>query len=65
MKSYFERENETKECIEKFLPDFRKRYQSEKCQQFCPLECDSMSFSVAPYLEPYPSSGRIGKRIKS
>jgi hypothetical protein len=54
----------TKECVARFLSEFRKEKQHEKCHQYCPLECDSMSYKVTPYLELIKDSGKISKGRK-
>ena len=49
------------QCIEKYLIEFRIKDQYEKCQNYCPMECDSMSYSITPYSESLPTSGNISK----
>jgi len=52
------------QCIEKYLIEFRIKDQYEKCQNYCPMECDSMSYSITPYSESLPTSGNISKISK-
>ncbi len=45
-----------------YLKDFRKKYQNEKCSQYCPLECESMNYIVNTYNEQFPLAGNISKK---
>ena len=48
-----------KKCAANYLKIFRIKEQFEKCQQFCPKECDSMNYIINNYYEPYPNKGTI------
>jgi hypothetical protein len=51
-------------CVAKYLKRFR-RQKVELCfKYYCPLECDSMSFSINNYLEQFPVSGLIGTETR-
>jgi len=52
-------------CISEYLKDFRKKLQDEKCQEYCPLECDSMSYVINSYTEQIALSGNISLNSKS
>jgi hypothetical protein len=56
--------SETKKCVEKFLTNFRKESIYQRCNDYCPLECDSMSYIITPYTEHFPVGGKIGKKNK-
>jgi len=57
-------ETEVQKCIDKFLKEFRLKYQAEKCAKYCPIKCDSMSFSITPFFKPFPSHGNISNKTK-
>jgi hypothetical protein len=59
--------NETKmtSCIAKYLREFRKKDQFEKCSEYCPLECDSMDFVITTHSEAILLSGNINKKTKN
>jgi len=38
-------ETDVQKCKAKYLTEFREKYQFEKFSEYCPLECDRMSFS--------------------
>jgi hypothetical protein len=62
---YYERtENNTKICIRNYLNDFYK-IKLLKCNKYCPLECNLMSFSINSFSEQFPISGNISETIKS
>ena len=43
-------------CTEIYLNNFKKQ-ETEKCQAYCPLECDSVSYSFStPYTYKTPGS---------
>jgi hypothetical protein len=43
-------------CIKYYLSNF---ITAEKCSQYCPLECDSYSFQVTPFMRPILDTGNI------
>ena len=45
-----------------YLKDFRKRDQFEKCAKYCPLECDSVSYSITPNQKALLGSGNISEK---
>lgn len=55
---------EMKECISTYLKKFRKESQFNKCNEYCPLECDSMSYQIENIVEQMPVSGNISVAIK-
>ena len=57
--------SETKKCVRDFLSEIKKKDPYEMCSQYCPLECDSMSYTVISYSEQFTSSGRISNLSKS
>ena len=66
-KQYYESvETEMHKCILNYLKQFRNELKyTSKCDQYCPLECESISFSVTPFFEPMPTSGLISSLSKS
>ena len=38
-----------KKCIAEYLSKFRREYQYKYSYQYCPLECDSISYEIIPY----------------
>jgi hypothetical protein len=59
-------ETEVQKCNAKYLNDFRKNDQYEKCSEYCPLECDRISYLITPYSEQISSAnGNISKTPKS
>jgi len=52
-------------CVRDFLNEFKKKDPYEMCSQYCPLECDSISYTVIPYSEQFTSTGPIGNISKS
>ncbi len=61
---YGETNSTLKDCISNYLSDFRKYLQYDKCFEYCPLECKSMSYSISSYSEYYPATGIIGNKTK-
>jgi len=59
-----EKITDTETCITQYLKTFR-RIQHEKCQNYCPLECDQNSLTITPYLSVLPETGWIGRMRKS
>jgi len=57
--------NLIKKCVRDFLIEFKKKDPYEMCSQYCPLECDSISYTVIPYSEQFTSTGLIGSLSKS
>jgi hypothetical protein len=66
-------EDITKECykdqIEKNIKNCSRKYVGkfnpiEECQDYCPLECDSMNFQIIPFFEPLPTNGKISNATK-
>ena len=51
-------------CVNNYLKEFRDKFQYDKCPAYCPLECDSMSYSIIPYFESYPGHGNISNYSK-
>jgi hypothetical protein len=43
-------------CIKFYLSNFKT---AEQCSQFCPLECNSYSFQVTPFVRPIIDTGNI------
>ena len=58
-------ETEMTRCNSKYLKEFRKNDQYQKCSEYCPLECDSMNFVITPHSEAILLSGNISKKTKS
>ncbi len=58
--------SETKKCVENFLKQkFETITLDQRCSNYCPLECDSMSFEITPYIEHFPISfGMISRQTK-
>jgi hypothetical protein len=57
-------DNKMGECISRYLKEFRKRLQDEKCQEYCPLECDSMNYIINSYTEQIVLNGNISLNSK-
>ena len=57
--------NSTKLCVRDFLSEFKKKDPYEMCSNFCPLECDSISYTVIPYSEQFTPNGLISRLSKS
>ena len=56
-------QNDTKYCIANYLENFRKNsINDNKCELYCPVECDSFNFQVNNYLENLPAIGNISKK---
>ena len=62
--AYEVEETEIKKCISEYLQSFRKTSQIDKCINFCPEQCDSMSYSISNYVEQFPVSGKISENNK-
>jgi amiloride-sensitive sodium channel subunit alpha len=66
VKQFFDiKANDTKNCVSNYLSQFRVKLESEKCEQYCPLECDSTEYIINNYIEPFPSVGNISERTKN
>jgi len=57
--------SKVKLCVQDFLKEFKKQDPYEMCSQYCPLECDSISYTVIPYSEQFTSTGLIGNLSKN
>ena len=56
--------SEVKICVANYLKTFRIKEQFEKCQQFCPEECDSMNYVIYNYYESFPNNGTLSSRLR-
>ena len=65
IKSFFDNETDIYNCIDQYLNEFQRKNQIEKCLNFCPLECDSMSLSINNYIEMFPANGSISDKTKN
>ena len=65
VKKFYQQDTTTFTCVSDFLNNFRRNLRQEKCLNYCPLECDSMSFTIFSYVEQYPQSGMISDKIKA
>ena len=63
IQQFYSEKNETLQCISNFTKEFRKT-ECKSCANFCPLECDSMSYRIESYLENFPVSGNISEKAK-
>ena len=64
VKKFYQQDTATFTCISDYLYNFRRNLRLEKCVNFCPLECDSMSLTLFNYVEQYPHSGKIIDKSK-
>jgi len=48
-----------KNCVADYLKKFRLKEQLKECSQFCPQECDSMSYIISKYIEIFPTNGQL------
>jgi len=64
IRQFYDIETNITACIAKYLIKFRNELQYEKCNKYCPMECDSISYSIRHYLSNFPASGKIGKTSK-
>ena len=44
---YVKGNEKKKSCVKKFREDFNKKINHGKCSKYCPLECDSLSYSTS------------------
>jgi len=51
-------------CVIEYILNFRRKLQHEKCSEYCPLECDSISYSISTYLETMPANGNLTVKRK-
>jgi len=49
-------------CSEKFRTKFSENSFEQKCSEYCPLECDSIEYSLSTYTLDYPTTGSISER---
>jgi hypothetical protein len=49
-------------CSEKFRTKFSENSFEQKCSEYCPLECDSIEYSLSTYTLDYPTTGSICER---
>lgn len=65
LKQYWEPvESDMKKCVAKYLVNFRKNLMYDKCNAFCPLECDSISYTINFHNEYVPINGNISEFVK-
>jgi len=62
---HFYEQDKVPVCIAEYLLNFRKKLQHERCAQYCPLECDSISYSISTYLETMPANGNLTTKRKT
>jgi hypothetical protein len=55
--------NDTKQCVAEYLKEFRN-FKYWKCIDYCPTVCDSMSYTINPYFEHFPTNGKISAKSK-
>lgn len=51
-------------CTLKFRKDFAENLFHEKCMNYCPIECDYVSYTVTKFNLDYPKSGNISDKDK-
>jgi len=49
-------------CSENFRTVFSENSFEQKCKEYCPLECDSIEYSLTTYTLDYPTVGNISER---
>jgi hypothetical protein len=49
-------------CSENFRTKFSENSFEQKCKEYCPLECDSIEYSLSTYTLDYPNTGNISER---
>jgi hypothetical protein len=49
-------------CSQNYRTKFSKKSFEQKCSNYCPLECNSIEYSLSTYTLNYPSSGNISKQ---
>ena len=54
----------TSKCVLEYLKEFRNNLQFSKCYQYCPLECDSLSYNIKINTESFPVSGNLSDSFK-
>jgi hypothetical protein len=52
-------------CSENFRTKFSENSSKQKCSEYCPLECDSIEYSLSTYTLDYPNTGNISERDKT
>jgi len=52
-------------CISEYSKEFRKKYQYEKCTEYCPLECNSINYLIKTYSYQLPVIGKVSNKSKS
>jgi len=62
---HFHEQNKVTICVAEYLSNFRKKLHHEKCAEYCPLECDSISYSISSYLETVPANGNVTAKRKN
>jgi hypothetical protein len=62
---YNEVDPRVEECVSAYLRDFRKKLQYEKCQKYCPLECDSMNYVINTFSEHITLNGLVSEKHKT
>jgi hypothetical protein len=65
IRQYNKIETNLNKCISEYLKLFRKKDQYEKCNQYCPLECNSINYLINAYSYQLPVSGNVSKISKS
>ncbi len=51
-------------CSQKFRRDFSINSKFKICENYCPSECDSISYSFSSYTYDYPISGNISENLR-
>jgi len=52
-------------CSKNFRTKFSEDSSKQKCSEYCPLECDSIEYSLSTYTLDYPNTGNISERDKT
>jgi hypothetical protein len=47
------------ECVNDFIEDFSSSNIFEKCDYYCPLECESLTYSISQEIQPILVSGNL------
>ena len=65
IKHYIDEQTDSKKCVANYTSEFRSKFQKEKCSEYCPLECNSMSYTISSYIENLPPHGNISEKRRS
>lgn len=56
---------ESIKCINNYIQMFQNKMANKECSKYCPAECDSLSYTIIPFIRPFPVTGNVSEEFSS